>query len=234
MRVGDNVREGPAIPDDPKKQNRKQFMARGSSQTLGGDPSMAHGTTRDGSPTAGFEDSMEFADSVDAVPLSMLQAKYKDLDPFDGARKSITEPTSPSQAQSLSSDQGSRAVIGSPGPAPIKPNPQQRINIKQLTGGYDNPGMRDRGAPITQIAPAARKKGAPPPPGQVTRLASGGSQMDNSSLLIQDPSSPVGASRSNIYNNSTASMGSNRSKSSKSNTAGRVKMERKDLSKALF
>jgi hypothetical protein len=252
LRVGGKVREGPAVPEDPKKVSRKQFFSRSGGQTLGGDPSMIGASTGgrgDGtmSPDSDFGDSMDLGD--DMLPLSMLQAKYKDIDPLEGARK-----TSPVKVDDESSyDDSSQAGKSGKGAIqdqdvrlPVKASAAQQANIKLMTGGYDNPGLRDRAAPVAQKEPSQYKKLPAPPVGQVSiynSTAESDVGPDSPSVggrgvgWEASGSQVLGGVGGKNVNSPGASVNSRASKSGRFNKGGgqgSVKQERKDLTRALF
>ena len=106
---------------------------------------------------------------------------------------------------------------------PSKPTAVQQANISQMTGGPDNPGLRDRSGPKSQISPSSMKKLPAPPPGQVSRFnESGVIDMDSPSRDLGGKSGM--ASKSLVSNGSRGSMKSR----------GKVKHENKAVAKALF
>ena len=250
LRVGDKVREGPAVPEDPKKVSRKQFFSRGGSQTLVGDPSMmgaSAGGRGDGamSPDSDFGDSMDMGD--DMLPLSMLQAKYKDIDPFEGARKtSLVEGDDEGSYDdsSQSGKPGKGAIQGQGVRLPVKASAAQQANIKLMTGGYDNPGLRDRAAPVAQKEPSQYKKLPAPPMGLVSiynSVAEGEGGPDSPSVggrgvgWEASGSQVLGGGKNiNSPGDSVNSRASKGGRSNKGGGQGSVKQERKDLTRALF
>ena len=102
-------------------------------------------------------------------------------------------------------------------------------------GGPENPGLRDRATPSAQISPSKMRKGPAPPVGQVSRFD------ESQSQVLESPT--AGASRAfgmskggtgtrsgNGFNNSRSVVSGTASRTSQ----GKVKQERKDISKALF
>ncbi len=244
MRMGETVRVGPDLPDDPKRQVRAAFLSRGSSQSAGAEASLVVARENEFENEDSQELGLGGEGSVDALPLSMLREKYKDVDPLEGGRR-----IGPSQGEvggfggGGSTSGGSQELGGQAVPSksssaaeretryPSKPSAVQQQNIRQLTGGDSNPGLRDRGTPLQMKAPATFKKGPAPPPGMVSRL-----QAD--SIGIGGPDSP---SRSHggieggpgLLGKSQASVGSVGSKKARGK-GGAVKQERSDLTRALF
>lgn len=235
MRVGDNVIRGPDVPEDPGKMSRKNFFSRGTaSSTTFGEPSTATGKGaldfRAGSPSSDFEE-----DDEDLLPLSMIQDKYRDIDPLEGGRPQSKVETSGivnSANEAVASGQSSQI---DPVTLPSKPNPRQAYNIALMTGGPENPGLRDRATPSAQISPSKMRKGPAPPVGQVSRFD------ESQSQVLESPT--AGASRAfgmskggtgtrsgNGFNNSRSVVSGTASRTSQ----GKVKQERKDISKALF
>jgi hypothetical protein len=238
MAVGENVRQGPPVSDDPVKVSRKTFFARDKVDSMGGHGgSSALSGSRTGGMGAGSgaggslelgEGSNTFAEqSVDAVPLSMLQAQFPDIDPLEGAVR-VVSSDSPGSAEDEAArwtggGEGSRHRAKesggtAPGPLPVKSSPEQRHNVKQLTGGDLMPGTRDREMPVAQISPAMRKKLPPPPAGKVSRLFTNVSSLDGSGLVGESKSGSV--TRSPTSRNVKG--------------GGSVVQSRQDITKALF
>jgi len=228
MRIGERIREGPAIPEDPKKMSRKKFMSRGGTGMTEGSMMASRG---DGgmSPTSDLEDSMYVEE--DNLPISMLQQKYKDLDPMEGGRK-----VSPGKSELLDYDNGMsgprHAQVGDV-PVPRKPSATQRSNIKQLSGGPENPGLRDRAAEHASKPPSQLKKLPAPPVGQISNF---NSLAESQTGFLDSPSSIGGGRMQNSLADGGRSPSGGASMSSRTSKAnkGKVKHERKDLTRALF
>mmetsp|Transcript_19687 Transcript_19687/g.19786 ORF Transcript_19687/g.19786 Transcript_19687/m.19786 type:complete len:552 (+) Transcript_19687:294-1949(+) len=191
LRTDDTVREGPPNVEDPSKPSRKTFMRnRANTSTMSVLGSYSTGSAE--SP-AGFGAEKSGPQPTDALALSRSAAtpgslkasasfrgtgsKFVDLDAMEGGRKVEPKPTDPSPVQDDSEmGLGPVVTLGKPHPGrlPVKPSSTQGEVVKQLFGGTEKRGPKDRENPRAQavLAPTNRKKGPPAPVGQIVRRSS--------------------------------------------------------------
>ena len=232
LKMGDRVREGPSVPSDPKKISRREFFSRGAS-LVGAESSMMDGTMRGEvtSPTSDFDESLDMDDSL--LPASMIQSRYREVDPFEGGRKRSPEHSGGGGGGGDDGESAGKNVQDQEVRLPGKPSAQQQYNIALMSGGADNQGLRDRVPLIAQKEPGSMKKMPAPPVGHVSIY---------NTAADDGPGSPMArggdleASQS-MLRGSTGGGGSLSSRGSPTKgkrQQGVVKQERKDLTRALF
>mmetsp|Transcript_4114 Transcript_4114/g.6369 ORF Transcript_4114/g.6369 Transcript_4114/m.6369 type:complete len:558 (-) Transcript_4114:134-1807(-) len=207
LQSGDIIREGPVRSDDPKKPSRKEFfnrqaMARSTASSLDMsnriDPSSPWYDSEGASPTVGSStDVMKSGGSMlstkDNVSASGFStgARYKDIDPMEGARKispqQDTESADVKTTENIESEDNSikqrqysrttqpKRVVSQP----IKPTQKQREIVSLLHGGTENAGPRDR---ISHHALESRRKITFAEQHLPRSLSPTGSLMQNSAL----------------------------------------------------
>jgi hypothetical protein len=164
---GNNKREGQPIPEDPKRQSRKQYLSRSQVLNGAGEGSMLDSRGGLGSPSFGGLDgeSTEFNNSFIGLPASMSNFSLKDMNAFEGGRQIIRE-TGPSVSDDFYGD----VEIGQQVPSvlPTKPSGKQKLNIDLLSGGTTKGRPRERETLAVAMPLTSSNKHLPAPaPGLV-------------------------------------------------------------------
>lgn len=197
LKTDDNVREGPAVPEDPSRPSRKTFLrARqtGTYSALGNYNNTSESADNTGLGTFKAKplptEDKEPLRKQSSLP-SYREKRFVDFNPTEGGRlKEEPEPPLPID-EFVALGLGPVLTMGKPNPAklPGKPTHSQGQVVKQMFGGSDKPGPRDRENPIVLQNMAHRKFGPAPPLGQVQRLQKSVASEDSISLSLTAPAS---------------------------------------------
>lgn len=168
LRVGDQVKEGPALPSDPKKLSRKKYFER----SLGGNNSQeslaSYGFNANGSTDSFL--SNDDVGGASRVPLkqNMFSYQFVDIDALEGGKK-VTKQQ-PGQGMNLEQQMSSSllSTVSTHTILPQKASDRQFENVSLLSGGVDKSHPRDRNVPRSMIPPSERKHLPPPRLGKTT------------------------------------------------------------------
>jgi hypothetical protein len=229
IKTGDVIIEGPAAPAE--KMSRKEFLDRKQRKTdKNGGISIVTGRIDDGidgGPSIGSFES----DTLGSITRSV---KIPDLDPLEGGRKSIHSDPPHKMITDRDLGLGPVNISGRPNPTnlPKKPNSKQRELVKNVTGGMDKAGPRDRLPPTVTVSTADRKHLPPPESGKTI----GHGMMDSVSIASSNKGR-LSPSKNSIIDsisfggdNSTILTGTTANKRER----GEVKVGNVELARALF
>ena len=201
---GNNRREGQPIPEDPKRQSRKQYLSRSQVLTGAGEGSMLDSRGGLGSPSVGFGgldgESAEFNNSFVGLPASMSNFTLKDINAFEGGRQVVRD-----NGLSVNDDFYGNIDIGQQVSSvlPTKPSGKQKLNIDLLSGGQSKGRPRDRETLAVAMPPTNNRQKLPAPaPGQVV-----GHGFINSTSPDKDKSKSKILEGSSVLNKSQVSQG---------------------------
>lgn len=173
IRVDDAVREGPPVPEDPKKISRRAYLERSTAlhNSLSGESFSSSVMSKSLARNESL-DSLNKDNNNTMMSQSLLTMKFPDVDIFQGSRRA-----KPSELPAMTSaDDDSSVRLKKPTAGrliaatviPVKASDKQAENLNQLQGGADKPRPRDRDMPISMVPPSERKKLPAPPLGKTT------------------------------------------------------------------
>ena len=239
LKVGNNTREGPSIPEDPSKPSRKNYLSR--SLHPGAD-SLSRAQTGAGSPTGldmldgsmaslgvGFAESFT-SPTPGGLPQSMAgthSVRFPEIDPLEGGRRILSQQeilaleTNPTDEE-LGLGPKTTTGLVKPYVLPLKKDPNT-----QLFDYKSDKMPKDRDVVINQRPPSERKHQLAPPPGRVSIRDKG----------LDGPGSPSGSVTSNqsasIAGKSRATASPTRPDKPMLDKSSVVKFQRPDLARAL-
>eukprot|EP01041_Mallomonas_annulata_P000561 gene561-1082_t len=201
IRTNETIREGPPPAEDPNKPSRKTYMRTQITQSQGHMGSSSGGGlgsyTLDSPGTFTASNALQSLDNTSPQtrsPSTMLPQhsfranRFVDIDPTEGGRKTEEKKSESYVSDDAELGLGPVVTMGKPNPGklPAKPSTSQDNVVKQLFGGVEQAGPRDRENPRAQVALSHRKRGPPAPMGQVQQPRSMRSQNsdDNSHQSI--------------------------------------------------
>lgn len=241
LKVGNNTREGPTLPDDPLKLSRKQYLSRSINPSIG--DSMSRAQTGGGSPSMDLDGSMSlgvgFGDSyaspvAGGLPQSMHSVRFPDIDALEGGRRILSSEELKATETNPTDEELGLGPKNTSGQTNAGVLPRKKDTSLQLFD-FDTTktGLpKDRDLPINQRHPSERKHQLAPPPGRVSIR-----QKDDK--VSAGPGSPNGSVASGHSGSASPSkQGMSASKVSlvkgPENKSGFIKPVRPELARAIF
>jgi len=197
LRVGNNMREGPSVPEDPAKMSRKNYLARSMTNAGGGDASRAQ--TGAGSPggdlegtglKVGFADSGFMSPTPGGLPQSMMGAhsvKLTDVDRFEGGRRLLTQEELLALQTNPTDEELGLGPKNTTGLVQTAVLPLKKDLSVQMFDYRSDKMPKDRDPVINQRPPSDRKHQLAPPVGRVSI------RDKKEEALLGGPGSPAGS-----------------------------------------
>lgn len=154
-------KEGPPIPDDPRKPSRKEYFNRRNMASTSLDASWDEGFTDSGVNNIDSPNSSGFNDPSPTDRTGSITSKrYKDIDPLEGGRPKRSDASEKKSSRPTSEGLQIETKSGKQPPPiePTKPSPVQQSSIDLLHGGSHMQGPRERLAPQVLHSRTDKKK----------------------------------------------------------------------------